>query len=88
MTQGSSEGDGELLPHPANPALHAVRTGPDLMTVAKPLGAWGILQAWTFWGLCSDGSTGFPGLGEISFFPLWDSHLGPVAIRSPAPGLG
>lgn len=50
MTQGSSEGKGEPLPYPANPALRAVRTGPDLMTVTKPLRAWGILQDWTFGG--------------------------------------
>ena len=47
---------GGTAPHPS-PSAHR----PGLMTAASRLGL-GILQAWTFWGLCSDGSTVFPGL--------------------------
>lgn len=89
ITKGSSEQKRELFFLPLQPKLFMLRTqGPDLMTVAKLPWVWVILQAWTFWGLCSDGSTGFPGLGGISFLPLWASHLNPVAIHNTAPGLG
>lgn len=89
ITKGSSEQKRELFFLPLQPKLPVLCTqGPDLMTAAKLPWAWVILQAWTFWGLCSDGSTGFPGLGGIRFLPLWASHFDPVAIHSPAPGLG
>lgn len=89
IAKGSSEQKRELLFLPLQPELPTLHTqGPDLMAGAKLLWAWVILQAQTLWGPHSKGPTGFPGLGGISFLPLWASHLNPVAIHSTAPGLG
>lgn len=82
-----SEKEGTAFP-PCRPSAPGCAHGSSLVTVAKLLGPRGNSQAGTFWGLCSEGSTGFPGLEGLSFLPFWDSHLSPVAVDDTALGLG